>query len=138
MSASAPSPNDKYIRELIELVGNTLKKKRSQRNITQAAVADEAGIPLASYQQMEAGKKLRYRIDTFLRVLYVFRCDIMLALNMQTPQPTRISPKREILHQRLDEMLSGGDKWLTIAETNIDSLWERFKAERTKQPKAAG
>lgn len=78
-------------------------------------------------QQMETAKR-RYRIDTFLRVLQVFNLDIMRAL--ETPQPRRANPKHEILHDKLDQLLSAHEPWPTVAAYNVEAVWLKWRADQ--------
>jgi transcriptional regulator with XRE-family HTH domain len=122
----------KYVAELVKLIGWDLRQKREARGLSQAAIAEEAGIPLASYQQMESGKR-RCRIDTFLRVLIVFNLDVMRAL--ETKRPMQAEPGKRMLLDKLEELLSAPEPWPTVATYNVEAVFMKYKGDTRKAAK---
>src|SRR5262245_49507698 len=65
-------------------LGRRLARTRLERNLTQAALGDEAGVGIATVQRLEAGQPAR--LTSFIRVLRVL--GLLEALDLLVPEPT--------------------------------------------------
>lgn len=89
-SALAPPPLQTALREL----GGRLADIRLSRNLTQAQLANEAGVSLSSIKRLEAGQNTS--LDTFLRVLRALGLTNHLATVL--PDPT-VRPVERVQRQ---------------------------------------
>jgi transcriptional regulator with XRE-family HTH domain len=67
---------------LVEL-GERIAQNRLERNLTQAALAAEAGVGVATLERLESGRATR--LDTFVRVLRAL--GLVEALDRAVPAP---------------------------------------------------
>jgi transcriptional regulator with XRE-family HTH domain len=67
---------------LVEL-GQRIAQTRLERNLSQAAVAAEAGVGVATLERLESGRATR--LDTFVRVLRAL--GLVEALDRAVPEP---------------------------------------------------
>ena len=84
-------------------VGRIIRDLRERRALTQAMVADRAGISLATMNRLEATATLKIRPDLLVAVLSALRArgEIDTATVGQLAQATRLDP--EALHVGLHE-----------------------------------
>jgi putative transcriptional regulator len=72
-------------------LGERIAQTRLERNLSQAAVAAEAGIGLATLERLESGRATR--LDTFVRVLRAL--GMVEALDHAVPSPL-VSPIEQL------------------------------------------
>lgn len=65
-------------------LGRRLARTRLERNLTQAALGDEAGIGLATVQRLEGGQPAR--LTSLIRILRIL--GLLEALELLVPEPT--------------------------------------------------
>lgn len=117
----------------LKLIGEALRSRRETKQLKQTTVADEARVSRSTYNEMESGQRM-YRIDAFIRVLDILQFDIMRIF--ETPRPSRLSPHHEVLHRKVDELLSAGNHWPQTIEANINALhamWKRGIKQRSNE-----
>lgn len=68
---------------VLEELGSRLGKLRVERNLTQAALAQEAGIGKRTVERVEAGETVQ--LTTLIRILRVLR--LLEALDTAIPEP---------------------------------------------------
>lgn len=88
---------------VLEELGQRLRRTRLERDLSQAALADEAGVERKAVQRIEAGESVR--IVSFVRVLRAL--GLLDALDRLVPEPAPSPIELLKLHGRQRQRASG-------------------------------
>lgn len=102
MKISAQLTDESILREL----GQRLAGVRLERNLTQAALAEQAGVAKRTVERLESGE-VATQLSGFLRVCRVL--GLMEQLETLIPEPT-ISPMAQLKLQRRKRRRASGRK----------------------------
>lgn len=87
------SEQESGIQHLLATLGNRVARLRLARNLTQAALAREAGLSASSIKRLEAGENSS--LDTLLRVLAVLGLEARLLDALPDPE---VRPAERVRH----------------------------------------
>ncbi|HYI80477.1 MAG TPA: helix-turn-helix transcriptional regulator [Thermoleophilaceae bacterium] len=88
---------------MLDELGQRLRRTRLERDLSQAALADEAGVERKAVQRIEAGESVR--IVSFVRVLRAL--GLLDTLDRLVPEPTPSPIELLKLHGRQRQRASG-------------------------------